>query len=334
MKTSSLRIGASLLASAFLAEVASADPAAPPPPPTRVSFAIEDRALFPPELYPDLGSHTNDEIFLAGLAAVYRGRVVRKPPAAKLAAKIPPRNAMSVKLSNDIEYIRCYAGGKVPEPKERARIIDLRCFKADIQSVAECTQLLERLIGATPRVSAQGDYPLGAVVLPSAAALSPQQPGPAQNTPATALCVILVNKGTSGPIEAMLADLQSAGKVILVGSVTAGDTANYTPFKEYPSWLRIAGELQSASSTQSFVGKGVEPRVSVNIGFEKDLGAWLRVENGVSPETALGLAQTRRGANGNNNDGLTDMVLRRGYDILVALQGMDADALPNRGRKP
>jgi hypothetical protein len=312
---------------------------------TTHAISLNDRVLFPPELFPGFERQTPDELLLAGLAAKYPGRIVRTPPALPAAPPVV-RASVLVRLPNGIDYVRCYANGiadvSVPEfaPGATGRVIDLRFFSTAPDSVSACVRLCEKLTGAVPRVQQLGEYF-------SAEKPSVQGKGAEVESAPLFPVIVLVNYGTSGPVEAMLADLQVRRKIILVGTATAGNTARYIPVDKVPGWWRICGELQSDSASRSLVGTGVAPRVRVAVSQDADLLAWQWVERGAGPDTVLRLSQqqsaagTRKpespapGANGNDAAAPvdapagTDLLFRRGYDILVALQVM-ADAPVSR----
>jgi hypothetical protein len=144
----------------------------------------------------------------------------------------------------------------------------------------------------------------------------------------------------------MLDDLQERGKIILVGSATAGHTAVLAELKGHPGWRTIVGEIQlsiprakrpNRSAELSIVGVGVQPEVRVQADSKTELFAWQRVESGESPVTLLRTTASsgagHSGSGGKNversaessyapRNGAQDVALRRAHDILVALQVM------------
>jgi hypothetical protein len=334
------------------------------PPPSLLDTV--DRTLFPSELFPGLERYSRDELLLRGLAAQYPGRVVYEAPASSPAVTPEtgptPRRVRTATLPGGIEYIRCYANGDdevpVPVPSSDSRIIDLRYFSTGTASVTACARLCEKLIGVAPGFNAQGKYPLGEV--PKSSATEPKRAVPltpkitvhveSGGLPASAVprVFVLVNHATSGPIEAMLDDLQERGKIILVGSATAGRTAALAALKGHPGWQIIVGEIQLAhprvqrpkrNPELSIVGIGVQPEVHVHATPQMELLAWQRVESGESPAALLRSMASSVGApsssnSGNNTGGKNaavslashhsapDAPLRRAHDILTALQVM------------
>ncbi|MDR3228407.1 MAG: hypothetical protein LBT53_03195 [Puniceicoccales bacterium] len=434
-------IFAATFAVAFAAVLCRAEPVSPAPtPPAPKPTNIPDlgnRAVFPPELWPELSAHAPDDVFLNGLATLYPGRLLRSPPAAPAAITAPPRETVVVKLSGGVEYVRFHADGAkdiaLPAFTSENRIVDLRYFATGPEGFAACERLCEKIAGAPPVLRIRGKYqPVPAQLLPAApvqptppptppltptpaasaktttasaaatpatlappataatataaaasapaaasvpAALTPPAPPasvpatppPPQPTPvavavaptppppppaksaALPRVIILVNGGTSGPIEAMLADLQARGRVLLVGLPTAGNTLCYTPLEKHPGWWSVSGEVRSAVADHSLAGIGAEPSVRVKFPkeaalpakerallrhfkipvapeSEADFLAWQRVEQGEAPERLLNLPQNddtpRARAAADAAAVRADWTLRRGYDVLVALQIM------------
>jgi hypothetical protein len=338
-------ISSALAALALAATPAAADPISAPEPPPAPHVNTAERAHFPPELYPGLERHSTDAILLTGLATLYPGRIVRTPPAPPVPPPAP-RAALSASLPNGVDYVRCYANGTdaIPVPEISAptsRIIDLRYFATGPDAITACANLCEKLTGTAPRISPLGDYPLPPSV-PSVASVPSPKDAKATAAP---LVIVLVNHGTAGPIEAMLADLQARKAIFLVGTATAGQTANYRAVEKVSGWWRIVGEIQPASDAQTLVGTGVAPATRVAITPDNDLVSWQWIERGTPPETILRLSSkpnstTRKpAANTAAPDATdaadaaatigTDLTLRRGYDILVALQVMHGTPASN-----
>ncbi|MDR2429443.1 MAG: hypothetical protein LBD14_00805 [Puniceicoccales bacterium] len=300
---------------------ASADPVTPLP--TSLEKAathkidLAQRATFPPELYPRLDHHAHDEILLAGLAALYPGRILRTPPAT-LPKPPLPRPSRITRLGGGIEYIRCYTQGIVtanPDPSATARILDLRYYNSTSGTIADALLLCEKYTATLPRVSTIGNYPR-----PSPAA--PDTASPAGN-PSPPPVLVLVNHGTAGPIEAMLADLKNRDKIILVGTATAGRTACHQALENHPGWWHITGEIQPADTLQTLVGTGLVPQNPVAVTPDADLLGWSEMERHArSGETALSVPPG-------------DLILRRACDILAALQNPPpVPASPPSHQKP
>ncbi|MDR2982582.1 MAG: hypothetical protein LBV12_10100 [Puniceicoccales bacterium] len=300
--------------------------------PVSAGISLKDTERFPVELYPGINDKTQDEVMLAGMAVLYPGRVTRTPLV--VTATDSARKPVSAMLHNQIAYIRCYGSDAslyTPAAGAKGVIVDLRYFGTSPETVSACVALCRKISGTSPVVKGLGDYPVPAA-----------EPLKVDDTAAPARVVVLVNKGTAGPIEPMLADLQAKGKVILVGTATAGATARYRQLDATSGWWTISGELCTGESKRSLVGSGVLPKVQVAVSAENDLLAWHWIERGVSPLVILRLSQS----NGNNgsaekknnaaasegdagqssSDSVTgtDLVLQRGYDILAALQVMES----------
>jgi hypothetical protein len=299
-------------------------------PESRPRLNLADRSLFPPELYPGLERHSPDDLLLAGMAAQYPGRLTRTPPAPP-PAPLRARDALTAALPNNIEYIRYRANdnGAIPAPSARLLLIDLRYFATGADSLASCVRLCENFAGTLPRFNLVGDYPSE-----GAKEITGKITPPAPDTPARHI-VVLVNHGTAGPVEALLADLQARGKIILAGTPTAGRTANLTPLKNHAGWWRITGEIQPAADPRSLVGAGVTPRVRVPVQPDIELLAWQRVENGDSPPRALLRdADSSPSKENTAQERSSDPALRRGHDLLVALQIMNGDSAPAPQKPP
>lgn len=329
------------------------------PPPAKTAPAtlpaLGDSALFPPELYPALERQSAADLLLEGLSHRYPGRVVRATEAAAagtagtttgdapaVSAAAPP--ALTALFPGGIHYVRCYSGtapdAAVPVPPATGdRLVDLRFFTSDASQVAACARLCAKLTGAAPNFHAVGKYPLGTGADAASDAAVPAQPTPPAARPRV---VVLVNAATAGPVEAMLADLQGRGIIIIAGARTAGRTAAHAPVEGHPNWTRITGEIQPAFAAVSLVGTGVEPRVKVAVSTAADLLGWQWVERGRRPEAVLRLTPAARlngtsasppaasspapaaapSADAADAPATGDSVLRRGYDLLAALQVM------------
>lgn len=269
-----------------------------------------------PELYPGLQEKSGDEIALAGLAALYPGRILQTPPPTTSSATAG-KKPLQATFAGNIAYWRFYQiSSALPEPASppRALIVDLRYLQTRPDQTIDCLNFSAQVFGVTPRLKTLGDYPLPTPSLATA-----------EKTPAR--IIVLVNHKTSGPIEAVLADLQARGKTILVGTASAGQTASYQPFENRPGWWRASGEIQTETLPTSHVGTGVIPQMQVAASPENDLLAWQWIERGATPESVLRLGHLRETTTASNTDQPaaedspgTDLILQRGYDVLAALQ--------------
>lgn len=296
---------------------------------------IADPFLFPPTLYPGFQRHAPADFMLAGLAATYPGRVAwQAPDEPPRAATLPPRPPMLENLPENVEYVRCHPGSLAgnaaaalkPPSAGIDRIVDLRYFATPASDADACATLCEQLTGARPRYNAQGNYPFsvpGDTVIPP----PPPMPRPTPSGIREARVLVLAGGGTSGPMEAMLADLLLRRKIILVGTPTAGRTARLGELKTNPGWWVIAGEIQPGEKSISLVGTGLEPAVNVATTREGDFLAWQRVERGERPSALLRAMRNGSLGEGRAADesaapegGPPDLVLRRAYDLALALR--------------
>jgi hypothetical protein len=209
------------------------------------------------------------------------------------------------------------------------RIVDLRYFETGPAAAAACARLCEKLFGTAPAYNTLGKYPLGELAgkpLKKPAAPKVKNAADADGTAARTRALVLVNHGTSGPIEAMLADLQARGAVLLVGANTAGNTAVHAPVKGNPRWWSITGEIQPGEKALTLVGTGATPGARVHVSPQTEFLAWRRIENGASPAAVLRLSPNADAAASDDppTTGVPDLALRRAHDILTALQTMSA----------
>lgn len=287
-----------------------------------------DLKQFSPELYPGINDKTPDEIALAGIASLYPGRLVRAP---QLPQTAPTRKPLQAALPNNIKYIRCYALNDLAAlPADTSAIVDLRYFTTAPERASECADFCEKISGELPAVKVLGNYPA---------------PAKTEKTPPAETkrkVFVLVNRGTAGPIEAMLADLQAREKITLAGTATAGKTAVYAPLENAPQWSKISGEIRPENPPKTLLVSGAAPDLRVAVSDANDLYAWQGVERGATPEAVLRLPKNGAGttaaadaakpAEGDAVEAFTgtDMTLRRAYDVLVALQVMEGMAASAR----
>lgn len=298
--------------------------------PARGAAAPAAAPGFPVALYPQLKDKSESDIRLAGVAALCPGRLLRGDPA-PVAAPVPEsRRTREAELPRGGAYLRLYAPDATTV-RERATksdlVVDCRYLRTDPADVAGVAALADALSGgAGPGWSFTGDYPVCAGE-PSARAESPGLP--------RFSVLVLVNAGTSGPLEAALASLQARGFIHLVGGRTAGRTCAYAPLAEHPGWWGIAGEVAPAGGP-SLVGAGVAPKFPVNVAPEDEFLAWQVVERGsplgqVLPKETQGrtvaangdaaLAAPAKPVNGADKPvEITDATLSRAQDVLVALR--------------
>ncbi len=102
----------------------------------------------------------------------------------------------------------------------------------------------------------------GPIILEPAATRAPEQ-----------LTVVLVNGGTRGPVEAVLAALQMRGDALLTGTATAGDTGWFETPAGMAGVQVISGEFRPAPSV-SILGRGVQPALEVEVSAADDRAAY------------------------------------------------------------
>ncbi len=284
------------------------------------TVAAVDFSQFPSELYPEIKDKTPDEITLAGIAALCPGRIIPAPATTaeskKIPAGLPLRKPLRVTLPGNIVYLCCYSLADFETiPADAPAIIDLRRFSTGPDALEACAAFCEKLVGVLPETVVVGTGSAGENC-------PAKNNAPARDKRKT---FVLVNQSVAGPVEAMLADLQARGKIILAGTRTAGKTAFYAPFPNNEKYLRAVGELRPASTKQSLVGTGVTPEIRVAVSEVNDLYALQCIERDNSPENV----RQHAAVSPENTEHSCDMILRRAYEVLVALQvteGMAASA--------
>jgi C-terminal processing protease CtpA/Prc len=137
-----------------------------------------------------------------------------------------------------------------------------------------------------------------------------------RNHPAIVLC----NRETAGPFEALLSIMQQQGTIIAVGERTAGKTGFYHNIN--PQTWMIQGELRPQSDV-SLVATGFTPRIQIKVTAEENYSSYHLYEAG-TPITRL-LRQERNLTNTEyaaTEDASIerDRILQRGVDIATALQ--------------
>lgn len=269
-----------------------------------------DSTDFPPELFPGLKDKSDEEVRLAGVAALYPGRLLRREPGAPVRTVPELRKTRAAELHRGGAYVRLYSPD-VAAVRERVGkgplVVDCRYLATSPGQWRACFELGEALAPEGPfSVAWRGVYAEGkpeVLRFPGASSASKRPP-----------VVVLVNARTSGPIEAVLAATQSAGGVFLVGGRTAGETGAYKPLDGHPGWWALSGEILP-SGGPSLVGVGVEPAFPVKVSPEDEFLGWQLVERGAAPGDVL-----RREIPGKPDGEPADPALQRACDVLAALQ--------------
>ncbi len=281
-----------------------------------------------PDLFPDAAVRTDAEVQLAGIAALYPGRILHKPPRVNDAANAgrPPRIS---DLPRNTTYLRIYDLGAAKTlqslsdalAKYPAVILDLRYVYADEKSSEAFAAVLSRAGLASAPLHGLGTMP-EPDPLPG--------PGDTESGRSPPVVLAMVNGETAGPLEAWLEVFQEKESVMSVGTPTAGQPGLYRQYIGFPDYYIIEGELQPESG--SIVGTGLKPRFLVDVTPEQNYLAYQRVERGLVDVTSM-LRYDRPGAAAPTASGAAtaapaatttveaaDPVLQRAVDVVAALQ--------------
>ena len=265
------------------------------------------------ELFPSLSDYGEEAIRLHGLAKVFPGRVVFEDP--KLITSAESRVATRVEdLPRAIKYIRLYrldeAEAVLTEFQAHpALILDFRFLKSEHAAVETFACLApEQWIDGLTTV---GTVPNG-LIKASEDATAPR------NTPAIVLC----NRETAGPFEAILHKLQESGAIIAVGESTAGRTGFYEQ-AEHGAWI-LSGEIRPDSDT-SLVGVGFQPRIQLELDAEESYLSYHLYEAGTTMTQLLRKEnatdkESHQATEGDSALIEPDRILQRGVDIIAALK--------------
>ncbi len=207
--------------------------------------------------FPQQAAAPADEAGWAALAKEFPNRVKPAPGAAVASTQPPAATRTSVR--DGIEYVRVRKIANDLGAIERALtvprlIIDLRYVHGDVEPSLQFGTLLAR-------------HPIR-FVHPEATIT----PKPVRSETQTTLC--LINRGTSGAIEAVLDALQAAGDVLLVGTQSAGDTGDFTVAENAPGWRVITNDYRRAGGT-SLLDVGVTPDLFVETTPDAEDAAYL-----------------------------------------------------------
>ncbi len=314
------RIGLMLAAYALATGAASGVPAITEAP----SPALTER-LAPP-FFPELDRKSAEDVYLAGLAALYPGRLVTELPA----EPVPSGRAPLVEdLPRNIRYLRVYdLAAATPELTKNlgqaALIVDLR------------------FVGSTPAAAAAFSRALadgrddGLVELLGTYPSDTHDSVRGERVQRTSPVFVLVNAKTSGPVEAWLAGLQARGAALLVGTRTAGETGAYERLSPTSPYYVITGEIRPRGGP-SLLARGATPDFRVEVSPPEDYRAYFAHETGLALESLLRVGLPKKNGAPTPDDKnhrppkdetpTADPVLQRAVDLVVALQVLGK--LPN-----
>ena len=254
--------------------------------PLTVLLALAALSLPPgvdPLLPADAANRDPVEIQLAGLAALYPGRVLHREPQAAIQGNLG-RLPKVVDLPRNVTYLRAYnlddktrkqIEDLLAKPTLTALIIDFRYVFADAPDSESLAEVLAKAGLASTPLNAIGDLQNSPVSLPE----------PASDKPAGALVLAMVNGQTAGPLEAWLEAFQETESVLLVGTPTAGQPGTYKVVEGHADFYLLKGELQPQAGP--ITGTGLKPRFAVDVKPEQDYLAWSKVESGADISTML-----------------------------------------------
>jgi len=263
-------------------------------------------------LFPSLRDYSDEAIRLHGLAALFPDRVLFEQPQLEIHSE--SRVAARVEdLPRAIKYIRLY---RLDEAKsvlaefqtQAALILDLRFLKSNHTAV-------DIFSGFATAKQAKTLTIIGAV--PTDLSTSGETPSTVRDFPVIILC----NRDTAGPFEAVLHQLQAAGAIIAVGESTAGRTGFYRKTSNN-AWI-LCGEVRPDGDT-SLVGVGFEPRIRLESDAKQNYLSYHLYEAGTDIIQLL-----RNEDSSSDSDQASapdshmiepDRILQRGIDIIAALQ--------------
>lgn len=267
-----------------------------------------------PDFFPGLDQHDDAQIRLHGLAALFPGRVLFEaprltPPSARTEA------ARIEDLPREIKYIRVY---RLDEATAAIRqhgdapslILDFRY----VRSPHTGSELAAALHGNSelPAPSTVGVVP--ETITDELEALKELSADRSHPT------IVLCNRETAGPFEALLYNMQQQGAIIAVGEPTAGQTAFYQ--KINPRTWMIEGELRPQADV-SLVGTGFTPRIQIKVTAEENYSSYHLYEAGTPINRLLRQESRRTHTEDQPTEETTiehDRILQRGVDIAAALQ--------------
>ncbi len=281
-----------------------------------------DLADFPPEFFPGLNKQSPEKIYLEGLMALYPGRVLDKAPQSEGPAT--SREPMIETLPRGITYVRLYdlsdsisfIDAHISDP---ILLIDLRYVSSSMEAAKRFIAYFSLSSDAIENISTPEET-------------AAHSKGSLQDLisdytvrPNDRKDIVLINQKTSGAIEAAVDALQRTGKIVTVGTRTAGDTGSYGAIPGVEGYYVIDGEVR-AMSGPSLLGVGLEPEVPVDVTAAEDFTGYQLLETGYSAEAIL---RTRLPAldpleasedSEEAEETPIDPILQRAVEVVIALQ--------------
>lgn len=272
------------------------------------------------DFFPRLDTHSDELIRLKGLAELYPGRILFEEP--KLATRSQREEAARIEeLPREITYVRIYrldeAITALKEVIEHsALILDMRYLQSGSSGTAFASLLNSQ--GHVASISTIGQISIKA----NHTAEELKETTSTRSYPAIVLC----NRETAGPFEAILHSLQSNDCIIAVGEATAGRTGYYTK-SDHNAWI-IEGEVRPTPDI-SILETGFVPRIEIDATPESNYISYHLYEAGTSitrllRNDAQQALQNKKNDETNSKESIEtsepDAVLQRGVDIVAALQ--------------
>jgi hypothetical protein len=262
--------------------------------------------------FPGIEDYSDESIRLHGLAQLYPGRVLFDDP--RLEITSASHEAARVDdLPRDIKYIRLYRLDEtqqvLSEYKEHpALIVDFRYLKSELAAINLLHAFAQK--EWLSELTLSGKVPEGLINKRTAA------PFTQRDKPVVVLC----NRETAGPFEAILDQLQRSGAIIAVGEPSAGRTGFYN--KTGSGAWTLHGEIRPDADT-SLVGVGFQPRILIETSAEENYLSYHLYEAGTPITRLLRDNESKSDSDEAEKtlfDNEPDRVLQRGVDIVAALQ--------------
>ncbi|MGC6424799.1 MAG: hypothetical protein ACON4O_07420 [Lentimonas sp.] len=279
-----------------------------------VSALEYDEAFFPA-----FKQHSAESLQLRGLAELYPNTILFEAP--ELKVRSLREEAASIEtIPPDITYVRIYRLEEAIDVIQKviespALILDMRYLQSESAGM-ELARLLNNGSN-TASVTVVGEVPVS--ITTSKTKLEKE------TTPRKHPAIVLCNRQTAGPFEAMLHSLQSNQSVIAVGEATAGRTGSYKKTNN-EIWM-IKGEVRPDADT-SLLATGFIPRIAIDATPETNYLSYNLYEAGTPISHLLRGERITNEAVSENEDRAADgaetfepdAVLQRAVDIVAALQ--------------
>lgn len=235
------------------------------------AVAAAGAAELPAAYFPADAATPTDAEGWATLAAAFPHRL---EAAASGAPRLVSPPATRLATRSGVDYVRVRRLGDnlatlAAALETEQVVIDLRYVRGDFAESLQFAQLLAR-------------HPLQ-VEIAGAGGAGPIVVEPTGRRKAGQRSVILVNRATAGPLEALLDALQAAGDVLLVGTPTAGDTGYFPDSPaggpQPPDWRVIGGDFRRAGGP-SLLDVGATPGLLVESPPADEEAAYLALDAG------------------------------------------------------